>query len=442
MMIRILLQVCDFRCSQPKGQPLLLLAILAGVWLLALWIGRRKKGDRTMKATWKIGVVVSLVVAVVVVFAVKQGDRANAESGQTTGLPRLVDFGRETCIPCKMMMPVLDELRREYADRLNVEFVNTQENKEEAKMHGIKLIPTQIFFDAAGKELFRHEGFFSKEDILAKWKELDVDLSSPTTDRPAFERLVPAQSDTRPKDSVCYMCDGNINLKTLVAVQTDKGPVRLCGPHCYFIMYSCMTEDKIGIENRVTVTDWVSGKPVPISQAAFLCGEDETTGRPWIKAFADREAAVAERTAAGGSILALEGTATEGDVSSLRILRSRVLSPRCRRGDRRGRCPNMGMLLTLRLRGRCPNGQGHRDPRERPPDEAANHSQDIRGENRFSGANDRRRVVRPTPETRRDLDFGRLFPSGVLRERGQPQEMGTAESQRNRQAHQYQPGAG
>jgi thioredoxin 1 len=38
------------------------------------------------------------------------------------------------------------------------------------------VIPTQIFYDAAGRELFRHEGFFGKDDILAKWKELGVSL--------------------------------------------------------------------------------------------------------------------------------------------------------------------------------------------------------------------------------------------------------------------------
>jgi len=43
--------------------------------------------------------------------------------------------------------------------------------------YNIKLIPTQIFYDPSGKEVFRHEGFFGKADILAKWKELGVDLA-------------------------------------------------------------------------------------------------------------------------------------------------------------------------------------------------------------------------------------------------------------------------
>ena len=148
-------------------------------------------------------------------------------------------------------------------------------------------------------------GFFSKDDILAKWKECGVDLAGPNSAASAFERLAPAKPDERPKETICYMCDGDINPKTLVTIQTDKGPVRLCSPHCYFIMYSCLTEDKTGFEKKVTVTDWAAGKAVPLSEAAFLYGEDETTGRPWVKAFAARDAAVAERAASGGSVLAL-----------------------------------------------------------------------------------------------------------------------------------------
>ena len=75
------------------------------------------------------------------------------------------------------MAPILEELKKEYAGKLEVEFIDVWKNPDAAKKYGIKLIPTQIFYDAAGKELFRHEGFFGKEDILAKWKELGVKLT-------------------------------------------------------------------------------------------------------------------------------------------------------------------------------------------------------------------------------------------------------------------------
>jgi thioredoxin 1 len=91
-------------------------------------------------------------------------------------LPKLLDLGAGKCIPCKMMAPVLEELKKKYAGKLEVEFIDVWKNPDAGKQYGIEIIPTQIFFDAGGKELFRHVGFFAKEDILAKWKELGVEL--------------------------------------------------------------------------------------------------------------------------------------------------------------------------------------------------------------------------------------------------------------------------
>ncbi len=95
--------------------------------------------------------------------------------------PRLVDLGADKCIPCKMMAPVLAELAKEYAGQLDVVFIDVWKNREEGPRHGIRVIPTQIFYGADGKELFRHEGFFAKKDILAKLKELGVELKEPAT---------------------------------------------------------------------------------------------------------------------------------------------------------------------------------------------------------------------------------------------------------------------
>jgi thioredoxin 1 len=93
-------------------------------------------------------------------------------------LPCLVDLGADKCIPCKMMAPVLKELTKEYEGRMTVEFIDVWKNPDAGKAHGINLIPTQLFFDAGGKELFRHEGFFSKKDILEKWKDLGVEFKA------------------------------------------------------------------------------------------------------------------------------------------------------------------------------------------------------------------------------------------------------------------------
>ena len=95
-------------------------------------------------------------------------------------LPRLVDLGAGKCIPCKMMAPILEELKKEHADTFDVEFIDVWENPGAGEKYGIRMIPTQIFYDCNGRELFRHEGFFGKADILAKWKEHGVATAAGT----------------------------------------------------------------------------------------------------------------------------------------------------------------------------------------------------------------------------------------------------------------------
>jgi len=104
-------------------------------------------------------------------------DEATAPAAKAA-LPRLIDLGAGKCIPCKQMKPILDDLAHNYAAKFETIFIDVWENREEGQRYGIRMIPTQIFFDAAGKELFRHEGFMAKKDILAKWKELGLDIEA------------------------------------------------------------------------------------------------------------------------------------------------------------------------------------------------------------------------------------------------------------------------
>jgi thioredoxin 1 len=111
-------------------------------------------------------------------FAAEAAQGAGTNEPARAALPRLVDLGADKCIPCKAMAPILKELKAEYEGRMEVEFIDVWKNPDAGKAYKINLIPTQIFFDAAGKELFRHEGFVSKKDILAKWKKLGVDFKA------------------------------------------------------------------------------------------------------------------------------------------------------------------------------------------------------------------------------------------------------------------------
>jgi len=77
----------------------------------------------------------------------------------------MVDLGAKACIPCKMMMPVMDAVEKEYAGKAAIIFIDVWENPDQSKRYGLKSIPTQIFYDRQGKEVFRHEGFFDKKPI-------------------------------------------------------------------------------------------------------------------------------------------------------------------------------------------------------------------------------------------------------------------------------------
>ena len=87
----------------------------------------------------------------------------------------LVDLGAGTCIPCKMMAPILEEAQKAYEGKAIVKVIDVNESRDEAMKYGIRVIPTQIFFDADGKEVYRHEGFMPKEDIVSKFKEMGVE---------------------------------------------------------------------------------------------------------------------------------------------------------------------------------------------------------------------------------------------------------------------------
>jgi thioredoxin 1 len=111
-------------------------------------------------------------------FAAEAAKGLGTNAPATAALPRLVDLGADKCVPCKKMAPILKDLKTEYAGRLDVEFIDVWQNPDAGKTYKIRLISTQIFFDASGKERFRHEGFYGKDDILAKWKDLGVDLKA------------------------------------------------------------------------------------------------------------------------------------------------------------------------------------------------------------------------------------------------------------------------
>jgi len=88
----------------------------------------------------------------------------------SSGKPTIIDLGARTCIPCKKMAPILETLSKEYRGRAGILFVDVREDQAAAEKFRVQMIPTQIFFDAKGKEVKRHMGFMDKQDILKELK--------------------------------------------------------------------------------------------------------------------------------------------------------------------------------------------------------------------------------------------------------------------------------
>jgi thioredoxin 1 len=126
----------------------------------------------------RVGALIVVACALLLSGGCQQATMTNAVYS-ATATPRLVDLGLPACIPCALMAPGLEELKREYAGRLQIEFIDTFYNPGAKTQYNAPFCATQIFIAASGKELFRHVGYYSKKDILAKWKELGVDLSAP-----------------------------------------------------------------------------------------------------------------------------------------------------------------------------------------------------------------------------------------------------------------------
>lgn len=93
-----------------------------------------------------------------------------------SGLPVLLELGSPKCPPCRRMTPILNKLKVEYAGKFQIRYIDVWKDRAAGTKYGVRAIPTQIFFDSSGKELFRHVGFYSRRDILNTWKKLGVKL--------------------------------------------------------------------------------------------------------------------------------------------------------------------------------------------------------------------------------------------------------------------------
>jgi thiol-disulfide isomerase/thioredoxin len=96
------------------------------------------------------------------------------DKARFSGKPTMVEFGATGCVPCDMMQPILDNLKKKFRERLNVVFVHVGEEQILGARYGISSIPVQVFFDKSGKEFFRHVGFYPQEEIEKKLEGVGV----------------------------------------------------------------------------------------------------------------------------------------------------------------------------------------------------------------------------------------------------------------------------
>jgi thioredoxin 1 len=90
------------------------------------------------------------------------------------GMVTMIDLGAKKCIPCKMMAPIMEKMEKKYDGKAAIIFIDVWEHREQASRFGIRGIPTQIFFDMDGKEVTRHVGFMSEDDIIKTLSQLGV----------------------------------------------------------------------------------------------------------------------------------------------------------------------------------------------------------------------------------------------------------------------------
>lgn len=120
-----------------------------------------------------------LVIAIIALFRSGAVITVLADPGTPQEVPvkdmvTMVDLGAKTCIPCKLMAPIMEKLEKDYKGQAAIVFLDVSKEPDLAKRFGISVIPTQIFYDKQGKEIFRHTGFMSEEAIVTQLKKMGV----------------------------------------------------------------------------------------------------------------------------------------------------------------------------------------------------------------------------------------------------------------------------
>lgn len=176
--------------------PLLILIVLAGIWFI-----KNNKNDTDFAEPDNPGSTATKnperVGSDNPDFALRVTEKIDLEKLKSYGIPIVIDFGSDSCIPCKQMAPVLKELNAELQGKAIIRFVDVWKYQSLADGYPISVIPTQIFINADGKpykpkdtealpmktytskdtgeHIFTtHEGGITKDQMLGILKEMGL----------------------------------------------------------------------------------------------------------------------------------------------------------------------------------------------------------------------------------------------------------------------------
>lgn len=122
---------------------------------------------------WTVGIAFTLLAAVL--WPGLPAASQDVNQVPVKGMVTMVDLGADQCVPCKMMAPILEKLKKTYEGKAAIVFIDVWKNPEESRRFGIRAIPTQIFYDATGREIGRHVGFMSEKAIVEQLAKMGID---------------------------------------------------------------------------------------------------------------------------------------------------------------------------------------------------------------------------------------------------------------------------
>ncbi len=114
----------------------------------------------------RTGILVALILLSLSACSSAEDMDAVLNKAKAEGKIVMLELGSVGCIPCEQMKPVMQKLRDSYHGKLEVIFVDVRKDHETARRFNVHIIPVQVFLDGTGKEIHRHMGFYSYEEIV------------------------------------------------------------------------------------------------------------------------------------------------------------------------------------------------------------------------------------------------------------------------------------